>query len=743
MDDINNNYFIGNERQELVKLTAKLANRLQTNISPDDVKQLRKLITDGINAGCYNRDKYGLNPVIRSLRTADALARYIAPDRAMTITILLYNLCKKGKTLSVDTVKQAFGDDIARLVQGMLNIAQLYTRQASVTDDNFHKLLISLAQDLRVVIIMIVDRLALMKVIAHHSDEKFVHDISLESRYLYAPLAHRLGLYTVKSELEDLSLKYLNNKVYEQIAAKLSETKEVRDAYVADFIKPIRQALNESGLKFEIKGRTKSINSIWNKMKNKDVDLAGMYDLFAIRIILDTPPDQEKKECWIAYSLVTDIYTANVMRLKDWISIPKSNGYESLHITVKGPKDKWVEVQIRTKRMDEIAERGLAAHWKYKGVKSDAEADRWMNNVREVLEAGSQGPMDMIRDMHINLYENEVFVFTPRGDLFKLPQGATVLDFAFHIHSKLGCQCTGARVDGKNQKLNYRLKSGDMVEILTSSTQQPRLDWLNHVLTSKARNKIKQAVNEARIKKADMAREMLQRRFKNRKIELDEAMMAKLIKRRGYKNTIDFFVDVEEGKIEVGQVLDDYNAISQHIADASAGKLNSHETAEKFVLQQPGAKEETPSDDILVIGGNVKGINYKLSKCCNPIFGDKIVGFIASDGAIKIHRADCGNVHHMKERYPYRFIKSEWSGKLGKQFATTLKVVGRDDIGIVSNITSVINKEGDTILRSISINSNGGLFEGYLVIGISSLDNLDQLMKKIKNLKGVKDVQRT
>lgn len=363
-------------------------------------------------------------------------------------------------------------------------------------NDNFHKLLMTFAEDIRVIIIMIVDRLGLMRRINHHPDEKFVRDISSEARYLYAPLAHRLGLYTIKSELEDLSLKYLNRKIYTQIAQKLNETKRQRDAYVTNFIEPIRQGLEKSGLKYEIKGRTKSINSIWNKMRKKDVDLKDMYDLFAIRIILDSPKEQEKRDCWTAYSIVTDIYTANVSRLKDWISMPKSNGYESLHITVRGQEDKWVEVQVRTKRMDEIAERGLAAHWKYKGIKSEGDVDMWMNNVREVLEAGSDGQMGLIREMNMNLYDKEVFVFTPKGDLFKLPLGSTVLDFAFHIHSKVGCTCIGAKVDGKNQKFNYKLKSGDTIEILTSTNQSPRQDWLNFVVTSKARNKIKQAVNE-------------------------------------------------------------------------------------------------------------------------------------------------------------------------------------------------------------------------------------------------------
>ncbi len=724
----------------------ELRDRLSGREQAGDLERVGKLIDHAVELGVYRRDKYGINPVVRSLRTAVLFNSLIAPDRNITIVVLLYNMCKNWEVVTRERVDELFGADVLHLIDGMLNVARLYKKQASVESDHFHKLLLSLASDIRVIMIMIVDRLGLMRLIGNHPDKKFVHDISLESRYLYAPLAHRLGLYLIKSELEDLSLKYLNRKVFDQIANKLSETKEERDRYIENFIPPIREQLEKNGLRFEIKGRTKSINSIWNKMKKKDVDLNGMYDLFAIRIILDTPKENEKRDCWVAYSIVTDIYLPNVSRYRDWISIPKSNGYESLHVTVKGPEDRWVEVQIRTKRMDEVAERGLAAHWRYKGIKGDDEAtDKWMNNVREVLEAGDKGPMDLIRDMHVNLYEKEVFVFTPRGDLFQLPKGATLLDFAFHVHTKLGSHCTGGRVDGKNQKLGYKLKNGDTVEILTSSTQMPRLDWLSLVVTSKARNKIRQAVNEARVKKADIAREMVQRRFKNRKIDLDEGILARYISKRGYKSATDFFVEIHDEKIEVGDLVEEYLDFVQRQQETAATKARApHATAENFVLRSPD--EERPrggNDDILVVGNNVKGVNYKLSRCCNPIYGDDIVGFIASDGAIKVHRRDCGNVRHLLERYPYRIIRSQWSGKMGRQFAATLKVVGRDDIGIVSNITSIINKEGDTVLRNITINSNGGLFEGFLVIGVSSLDTLDVLIKKIKNLKGVKDVRRT
>ncbi len=731
-------YFQALERMSLLRMVVKLWRNLRYEMTIDDVRQLHTIIASGVDQGLYKRDKYGINPVIRSLRTAELIVDNIAPDRNMTIAVLVYNLCRSDY-VTEKQIAEWFGDDVAKLVHGLIKISQLYKKQAAVEDENFRKLLVTFAEDIRVVIIMIIDRLGLMREINHHEDEKFVRDISLESRYLYAPLAHKLGLYQVKTELEDLSLKYLQRDVYNKIAAFLNETKAVRDKYIEDFTAPIKQVLEREHIKCHVKGRTKSINSIWNKVKTKKVDMSDIYDLFAIRIIIDTPPEYEKRDCWYAYSLVGDIYQANPTRLRDWITMPKSNGYESLHGTFKGKDDKWVEVQIRTERMDEVAEMGLAAHWRYKGIKADGGIDRWMNNVREVLEEGSKDRMDLIRNMHMNLYDEEVFVFTPRGDVFQFPKGATVLDFAFRIHSRVGCTCMGAKVDGKNQKINYRLRSGDTVEIITSSTQVPRIDWLNWVVTSKARNKIRLAINEVQSKHADMGRELVQRRFKNRKIEIDEAMLSRFISKKGYKTMTDFYVAIDEEKIDISTLVEEYLDFQAKQQETT----KTHETAENFVLQHKGGDDDRGSDDILVIGNNVKGINYKLSRCCNPIYGDAIVGFIASDGAIKVHRRDCGNVKHLLAKYPYRIIKSQWSGKVGKQFAATLKVVGNDDIGIVSNITSLINKEGDTVLRSVTINSMGGIFEGYLVIGINSLDNLDALIKKIKNLKGVKDVQRT
>ena len=731
-------YFTQEEQPILLKLVKELNDRLGKQLTCRDINTLHGLIFKGITEeGIFKRDQYGLNPVIRHLTTALTLCDSIAPDRTMVIATLIYNLCR-GDYLDVPRVKKLFGEDIAHVVHGLLNVAPLYKKQAAVENENFHKLLLTFAEDVRVILIMTVDRLALMRAINHHPNEKFVHEIASESRYLYAPLAHKLGLYAIKTELEDISLKYLNRKAFAQIATRLQETKEEREEYIRNFIKPIDERLSQEGLKYELKGRTKSINSIWQKMQKQGVDLGGIYDLFAIRIILDTSPKDEKRACWLAYSIVTDIYKANPSRFKDWITIPKSNGYESLHITVYGPESKWVEVQIRSRRMDETAERGVAAHWRYKGIKSDGDVDKWMNEVREMLEAsGQEGQMSLMRNMDTNLYNNEVFVFTPKGDLIRLPQGATILDFAYHIHSRVGSTCMGGKVDGKNQKINYRLRSGDTVEVITSTTQTPRLDWLNIAVTSRARNKIKNAINERRARQAQLARETLQRRFKNRKIEPDDATLARVIKKMGYKTTTEFYAAIQEDIIDVNDVVEQYEAIS-----AKASETITRGTAEEFVLQTPSEHKERFDDDILTIGEDVKGVNYKLARCCNPIFGDRIVGFIASDGAIKIHRTDCKNLRHLKERYPYRIIRTRWTGKAGSRFVATLKVLGRDDIGIVSSITSVINKTDNCLLRSISVQAEGGLFEGLITVNISNIALLDELTKKILNVKGVKQIDR-
>lgn len=730
-------YFNSEEKAILLPLCRKLLGATKDVLVPTDFRIVKNLISEGIKQNHYRRDRYGINPTIHNLETALALCEKVSPDRNMIIAILLFNL-RKSEYISDDELTAQWGGDVAKLVSGLLKVSTLYSKQAAVESDNFRKLLMTFADDIRVIIIMIVDRYMLMQRINHHPNEKYVRDVSYEANYLYAPLAHRLGLYAIKSGLEDMSLKYTNRETYTRIAHKLNETKAVRDAYIADFIKPVKEKLEAEGLKFEIKGRTKSIYSIWNKIKKQNNDIEHIYDLFAIRIILDVPLEREKSECWLAYSIITDMYTPNPSRMKDWLSIPKSNGYESLHITVNGPESKWVEVQIRTRRMDEIAEKGLAAHWKYKGIKSENNLDAWMNNVRDILEAAESGPMELIKNFKMDLYDKEVFVFTPKGDLYKLPLGASVLDFAFNIHSRLGCQCTGGIVNGKNVKLTHKLSSGDTVEILTSNNQSPKLDWLNFVVTAKARNKIRLTIKERENREAELGKELLQRRFKNRKIELDESVLMKVIKKLGLKTATDFFNKVANESLDINEIIDIYEQVEQKQNETSV----ETRSAEGFTLQTSKADEEKHSDDILVIGDDIKGINYKFAKCCNPIYGDNVFGFVSAEGVIKIHRTDCPNAQNIKDKYPYRVITTRWSGKLGNQFGATLRIVGHDDIGIVTNITSIITKEKNVTLRNISVDSNDGLFQGYLVVGVSDTVILNNLIKKIKTVKGVKDVQR-
>ncbi len=699
----------------------------------------REAIAEILRRSPLERDRFGFHPAVSAMATAVAICAHIDTDRNMVLAVLLApavyaSLC------SIEEIERLWGEDVAVLVSGLSKVAGLYSHSAVVESDNFRKLLLTFAQDIRVIIIMIVDRLALMRAINHHPAEKLVKDIAFEANYLYAPLAHRLGLYAVKSELEDMSLKYGNREVYSRIARELKQTKARRESYIADFIAPVKEKLAAEGLKFEIKGRTKSIYSIWNKLKKQNNTLEEIYDLFAIRVVIDCEPAREKSECWLAYSLITDMYTPNPGRLKDWISIPKSNGYESLHITVKGPEERWVEVQIRTRRMDAVAEKGLAAHWMYKGIQAESNLDAWMNNVRDILEAAETGPMQLMRNFKMDVYSHEVFVFTPNGDLYKLPQGASVLDFAFQIHSNVGLHCVGARVDGRNRKINHRLASGDTVEIITSPQQEPSRDWLAWVVTSKARNKIRSVLKENANRTAELGRELLERRLRNRKLEVDESELSRIIARMGYKDAIAFFGALGCGDMEVNDVVEAL-AESQRRVDECPARVS----ASTYILQPPAAdtgNDSNGSEETIEIGDGVRGVRYQMSRCCNPLYGDSVFGFVASDGAIKIHRESCPNAPNMRLRYPYRLIKVRWSGGGAGQSLASVSVTGKDDIGIVTNITSIINKEKNVSLRSISIESDNGVFRGVLALGVVDTADLARIIKKISTVKGVKNVQR-
>lgn len=737
MDD----FFTPEEKKELFSLYRHLMKSAGDSIFWQDCQKLKSHLIKAAQCNGLQRNNFGMNPVIRDLQTAVIVAEEIGMKGSCLIGIMLHEIVK-AHILSIEEVNTEYGEDVASIIKGLVKTNELYAKSPAIESENFRNLLLSFAEDMRVILIMIADRVNVMRKIKDTGNEEDRNKVANEAAYLYAPLAHKLGLYKLKSELEDLSLKYTQRDTYYYIKDKLNETKASRDKYIAAFIKPIQKKVAAAGLKFDIKGRTKSIHSIWNKIQKQKTPFEGIYDLFAIRIILDSEPDpaKEKQECWQVYSIVTDMYQPNPKRLRDWLSIPKSNGYESLHITVMGPEGKWVEVQIRTRRMDEIAERGLAAHWRYKGIKGETGLDEWLTSVREALENADNDSMKVMDQFKMDLYEDEVFVFTPKGDLFKLAKGATVLDFAFHIHSKLGCKCIGAKVNGKNVQLKQKLNSGDQVEIMTSNTQTPKQDWLNIVTTSKARTKIRQALKEMVARQHDFAKETLERKFKNRKLEYDEATMMRLIKRLGFKNVTEFYQKIADEALDVNEVLDKY--VEQQKRDNDTHDEIVYRSAEGYNMQVP-QEETTSKEDVLVIDQNLKGLEFKLAKCCNPIYGDDVFGFVTVSGGIKIHRKDCPNANQMRERFGYRIVKARWAGKSeGTQYPITLRVVGHDDIGIVTNITSIISKENGITLRSIGIDSHDGLFSGTLTIMVGDTGRLEALIKKLRTVKGVKQVSR-
>ena len=729
-------FFTPEEKKEFFTKYRLLLRNLYSFLEKDDISKMKNLMKQVVAKECYGRDKNGINGLLRNIDTALIATTEIGLKRTSVLALLLYRPVYKG-VITNEEVKELFGEDITLMIQRLLRTSDLYARNTAVNSENFHHLLLSFAEDVRVILIMIADRLCMMRLGKKLSEDDRIR-LATEAAYLYAPLSHRMGLYKIKSELEDLSLKYIDRKQFDYIKQKLNETKRSRDAYIARFIAPLKEKLEQAGFKFEIKGRTKSIHSINNKLKKQKVDFENIYDLFAIRVVLDTPLEKERSDCWQVYSIVTDMYQPNPKRLKDWISIPKSNGYESLHITVMGPENKWVEVQIRTKRMDEIAEKGLAAHWRYKGVKAEKGLDEFMNTVRAALEAKDSNPLDLMKDFRMDLYKDEIYVFTPTGELIKLAKGATVLDFAFAIHSQLGCKCVSAKVNGKNVPIKYELNNGDTVSIVTSPTQSPKRDWLNFVVTSKARVRIKQALREEMAKMVDFAKEMLQRRFKNRKIDMEEASLMRYIKKKGYKTVTDFYVDITEERLDPNVIIDEYLDLIRKETEQQEHLLAR--SAEEFVTTTE-AEEITTSKDVLVIDKNLTGIEYKLAKCCNPIYGDEVFGFVSTQG-IKIHRMDCPNAQEMFSRFGYRIIRAKWSGKGDNGYIVTLRVVGRDDIAIVTNITSVIGKETNVSLRSLHIDSVDGLFQGNFTVQVRDTTTLNQLTKKLKTVKGVKNVER-
>ena len=730
--------FTTEEKDETLKLQLWLKGQIGASLIEGDEEKIRHHLMHKIENGQVRRDIFGLNPILLGFQTARIVVEEIGLRRDAVLAILLHPSVVDGM-LTIEEVKDEYGESVSRILHGLKRISELYEKNPIIESENFRNLLLSFAEDMRVILIMIASRVNLMRQIR----DTQLHDAQLkvaeEATYLYAPLAHKLGLYKLKSELEDLSLKYMEHDAYYHIKDKLNATKQSRDAYIRSFIQPIEANLKKAGLVFHMKGRTKSIHSIWQKMQKQHCEFEGVYDLFAIRIIIDCPPEKEKMQCWQAYSIVTDMYQPNPKRLRDWLSVPKSNGYESLHITVLGPEKKWVEVQIRTERMDEVAERGVAAHWRYKGVKGEAGLDEWLTNIRQMLET-SEG-MEAMDQFKMDLYEDEVFVFTPKGELLKFPKGATVLDFAYHIHSKVGNACVGARINNKVVTFRQPLNSGDQVEIVTSSNQKPKQEWLNIVKTSRAKSKIRLALKETQAKEGLFAKEMIERKFKNKKIEWDDATMQHLIKRLGFKEVSAFYKQVADGVLDTNTIIDTYLDIQQ--GEKVVTGDNMARSAEEFNLERsPFNSAVNQADDVLVIDQNLKGIDYQLAKCCHPIYGDDVFGFVTINGGIKIHRCDCPNAPELRKRFGYRVVKAMWSGKGSSQYSITLRVIGTDDIGIVNNLTSIISKDEKLVLRSINIDSHDGLFSGNLVVMVDDTSRLDGLIKKLRTVKGVKQVSR-
>lgn len=729
--------FTREEIKEAIGCMQRLRTTLGDSFSREDERKLRSHIRRAIEQNQIQRDIFGLNPIVHACQTAEIAVGDIGLRRDGVLAILLYNNVVNGFA-TLEQMAEKFGEGVAHIIRGLVRIHELYKKTPVIESENFRNLLISFAEDMQVILIMIADRVNVMRRIRDTEAVEAKMRVSEEASYLYAPLAHKLGLYQLKRELEDLSLKYLEHDAYYHIKDKLNATKQARDAYIKRFTEPIEGKLAAAGLKFHIKGRTKSIHSIWQKMKKQRCAFEGVYDLFAIRIILDAPPEQEKMQCWQVFSLVTDMYQPNPKRLRDWLSVPKSNGYESLHITVLGPENKWVEVQIRTERMDNVAEHGLAAHWRYKGVKSEGGIDEWLANIRSALE--NNDDLQLMDQFRLDLYEDEIYVFTPKGDLLKFPKGATVLDFAYHIHSRLGNTCVGGRINGKAVSFRHQLRSGDTVEVLTQNSQTPKRDWLNLVKSAKAKAKIRLALKETQAKDGLFAKEMLERRFKNRKLDMEESIMGHLIKKLGYKEVSDFYKDIAEERLDANTVIERYIEVRNH--DLNLNAPREAKSAEEFEFENPDEERTRQSDDVLVIDRNLKGIDYKLAQCCRPIYGDDVFGFVTVSGGITIHRADCPNAPELRKRFGYRIVKARWSGKGTSQYAIVLRIVGNDDIGIVSNITNIISKEDKLTMRNINIDSHDGLFNGNITVLLDDTSKLEALMKKLRAVKGVKQVKR-
>ena len=738
------------QEQQIYRTSRYLLGLLQPRLDRAYRLQVRTWLAEALEQGAFVSEAEEIHTIpnfIVQLEVACLIHRELGLNVHSILAVLLYIPFSTGR-ISPNDIKSVCGEEVLRLLQLLARTSELYMRKEAISSENFHNLLISMAEDMRVVLIIIAYRLYLLRhasMIRRAEDRK---ELASEVSFLYAPIAHRLGLYKIKGEMEDLCLMYLQPKIYGFITRKLRETKDARDAYIAEFIRVVRETLlrDLQDVPFEMKGRVKSVSSISNKLKK--LPFEDIYDVFAIRIIVDVPPERERQVCWQIYSIVTDMYRPNPERLKDWISIPKSNGYESLHTTVLGPENRWVEVQIRSKRMDAIAEQGVAAHWRYKGIRSEGGLDDFLASVREALETvrddttGEDEKRQTLESSLLTLKAQEIYVFTPKGEIMKLPQGATLLDFAFTIHSRVGARAISGKVNGKNVSLRHQLKNGDNVEILTSPQQSPKPGWLSIVVSPKAKAKIRQLLRAEEEAGIGVAKEMIQRRIKNRKLPFDEAAFIRITLRKGYKTLSDFYRDLTHSKVDVQEFLNLYEqelaAVSLIEAQPSTGSARS---AEDFTYQESESESnQINTSEVLILDRGLTGVAYSLAQCCRPLYGDEVFGLVTTRG-IKVHRMNCPNAPDMFAHSPHKIICAKWNGESGSSQVASIEVVGRDELSIATNITSLIRKESGVKLRSYSIQSKDGLFHGSFVLYVERREALTVLIKKIRSASGVKHAE--
>lgn len=722
------------EKQEILKRYRALLRASKSTLQKGDKKEIRKAFEMALESHKDMRRKSGEPYIYHPIAVAQIAAEEIGLGTTSIVCALLHDVVE-DTDIALEDIEREFGKKTAKIIDGLTKISGVFDYNSSLQAENFRKMLLTLADDVRVILIKLADRLHNMRTMDFMPRHKQLK-IASETIYLYAPLAHRLGLYTIKSELEDLSMKYLEPDTYRFIAKQLNEKKAERNTFIKAFVEPINGILAEQDLVTNIYGRPKSIHSIWNKMKKKNIPFEEVYDLFAIRIILDSAPEREKADCWKAYSIVTDLYRPNPDRLRDWVSSPKGNGYESLHTTVMGPKGQWVEVQIRTQRMNEIAEKGFAAHWKYKESTNDKGLDQWIQKVREMLSNPEANAFDFLDDFKMNLFSDEIFIFTPKGALLQLPLGATALDFAFDIHTDIGARCIGAKVNHKLVPLSYKLQNGDQVEIITSSKQTPKEDWLNIVVTAKAKSKIKSSLKEEKRKIAETGKETLERKLKSLKITYNTDNLNKLTYFFKLQSTQDLFIAVAQGKIELKD-LKEYLNSEKEIENRGNDFKNDGKNIEALINKVKG-----PESDTLLIGEDLQKIDYTLAACCNPIPGDDVFGFITVTEGIKIHRTNCPNAAQLMANYGYRVVKAKWNRQQELTFLTGLHIIGIDDVGLINNLTKVISSDFKVNMRSITVDTNDGIFDGSIMIYVNDTDHLEKLMENLLEVRGITAVTR-